>query len=156
MANDIKPFKIAVPDAAIDSLKSKLADASFADPVEFSDDWNYGSPLTDVQRLAKRWHNGFDWRKQEAKLNELPQFTTPIPVDGFDTLNIHFVHQKSAKPGSIPLLFVHGCQLYFPCYLARACLTDVPFIQGPEAFTRSSSSCHCSRHQRRASPHFTS
>ncbi len=110
MANDIKPFKIAVPDAAIDQLKSKLADASFTDPVEFSDDWNYGSPLGDVKRLAKRWHNGFDWRKQEAALNELPQFTTPIAVDGFGTLNIHFVHQKSANPGSIPLLFVHGCE----------------------------------------------
>ena len=110
MADDIKPFKIAVPDSAIDKLKSKLADAAFTDPVDFSDDWNYGSPLSDVKRLADRWRNGFDWRKHEAALNELPQFTTPIEVDGFGKLDIHFLHQRSAKPGSIPLLFVHGCK----------------------------------------------
>lgn len=109
MTEDITPFKINVPDFAIEQLLVKLTTASFTDSVEFSDDWNYGSPLSDVQRLAKRWGDGFDWRKQEARLNELPQFTTPIDVDGFGTLNIHFLHQRSEKKDSIPLLFVHGC-----------------------------------------------
>lgn len=135
MADDIKPFKIAVPDSAIEQLKSKLAGATFTDPVEFSNDWNYGSPLNDVKRLADRWQNGFDWRKQEAKLNELPQFTTPIAADGFGNLNIHFVHQKSTKPGSIPLLFVHGCKPPKSCLsLHRISLTG--FMQGLEATSR--------------------
>lgn len=135
MADDIKPFKIAVPDLVIEQLKSKLAGASFADPVEFADDWNYGSPLNDVKRLAERWQNGFDWRKQEAKLNELPQFTTPIAPDGFGNLNIHFVHQKSTKPGSIPLLFVHGCKTpQRRLLLYTTSLTSV--MQGLEATSR--------------------
>lgn len=111
MPDDISPFRISVTDSAIEQLRAKLSVASFADRVEFSDDWNYGAPLSDIQRLAKRWGDGFDWRKQEATLNQLPQFTTPIDVDGYGTLNIHFLHQRSSKAGSIPLLFVHGCSL---------------------------------------------
>ncbi|KAJ4159160.1 uncharacterized protein LMH87_008072 [Akanthomyces muscarius] len=108
MPDDISPFSIRVPDTAIEQLKAKLSAASFTDRVEFSDDWNYGAPLSDVKRLAKRWEDGFDWREQEATLNQLPHFTTPIEVDGFGKLNIHFLHQRSSNANSIPLLFVHG------------------------------------------------
>lgn len=111
MANDIRPFQISVPDGAIKNLKAKLALATFPDEVDFSNDWNYGAPSGDVKRLAQHWGKGFDWRAQEAKLNELPHFITKIPVEGFGELDIHFLHQKSPRPGSIPLLFCHGCQL---------------------------------------------
>ncbi|KAM5529043.1 epoxide hydrolase [Fusarium oxysporum f. sp. phaseoli] len=106
--SDIEPFKIAVPDSAIKLLKNKLAVSTFPDESEFSDGWAFGASLSDIKRLAKRWQDGFDWRKHEAKLNELPQFTTAISVDGFDDLMLHFVHQRSSKPGAIPLLFCHG------------------------------------------------
>jgi pimeloyl-ACP methyl ester carboxylesterase len=104
----IKPFKIAVPDAAIKRVKDKLALATWPDEVGFSNDWSYGAPLSEVKRLATYWQSGFDWRAREAKLNELPQFTTTIQVDGFGDLDIHFLHQRSAKANSIPLLFCHG------------------------------------------------
>ncbi|KAG6901840.1 hypothetical protein C0995_007343 [Termitomyces sp. Mi166 len=43
------------------------------------------------------WKNGYNWRKHEAELNaELPQSTRDITVDGFGTLNIHYVHKRSA------------------------------------------------------------
>ena len=31
-----------------------------------------------MQELARYWATDYDWRKVEAKLNELPQFTTEI------------------------------------------------------------------------------
>lgn len=106
---DIKPYKIDVPDAEITKLKNKLAEATWPDTNEFSNDWNYGAPLSDVKRLANYWKDGFDWRAQEKKLNDaVPHFTTNVTIDGYDSLDIHFVHQKSTRPGSIPLLFVHG------------------------------------------------
>ncbi|KAH7250795.1 hypothetical protein MRS44_000063 [Fusarium solani] len=108
MATDIKPFKIQVPDSAIDSLKDKLKNATFAKESEFSDDWESGSPLSEVKRLAAYWRDGFDWRAQEAQLNKLPHFTSKVSVDDFDDLQIHFLHQKGNKPDSIPLLFCHG------------------------------------------------
>ncbi|PWI66482.1 hypothetical protein PCL_04895 [Purpureocillium lilacinum] len=104
----ITPFKIGVPEAAIQRLKEKLAAASFTDETLFTDSWDYGAPLSDVKRLAERWRDGFDWRAQEAKLNEVPQFTTKVDVDGFGELNIHFVYKSSSRRGAIPLLFCHG------------------------------------------------
>lgn len=111
MASNITPFKIDVPDAAITRLKQKLALSDLPAKVEFSNDWAYGAPRDDIRRLATYWQDGFDWRAQEAKLNAtLPQFKTSVDVEGFGALDIHFVHKKSPRAGSIPLLFCHGCK----------------------------------------------
>lgn len=120
----ITPFKIGVPEAAIQRLKEKLAAASFTDETLFIDSWDYGAPLSDVKRLAERWRDGFDWRAQEAKLNEVPQFTTKVDVDGFGELNIHFVYKKSSRRGAIPLLFCHGCKSL--CHLRGV------WVRGPQ------------------------
>ncbi|KAK6064579.1 epoxide hydrolase [Seiridium cupressi] len=104
---DIKPYRIAVSDADLSDLKSRLSRARFPDELEAAG-WDLGAPLGDIKRLAKYWAEGFDWRRAEAQLNEFPHFTTPISVDGFETLDVHFIHQRSAAPGAIPLLFVHG------------------------------------------------
>lgn len=104
------PFTIAVPDEQILLLKQKLELARFPDELEEAG-WSYGAPLKDVQRLAAYWKDGFDWRKHEALLNEeLPQFTRDVEVEGFGSLNIHYVHKKSSVDSAIPLLFVHGCE----------------------------------------------
>ncbi|KAF8890005.1 Alpha/Beta hydrolase protein [Gymnopilus junonius] len=102
------PFKIAVPDEKVALLKQKLGLTNFPDEIEESG-WDYGVPLADIRRLSARWSDGYDWRKHEAQLNEeLPQFTRDIEVEGFGTLNIHYVHKKSEVANAIPLLFVHG------------------------------------------------
>lgn len=111
MAPEIKPFKIAVSDEKLQQLKDKLAASTLPQEVDFSDDWSYGVPRADICRLANRWQGGYDWRAEETKLNKVPQFTTKVNVDGFGELNMHFVHQRSSQPGSIPLLFCHGCKL---------------------------------------------
>ncbi|KAK4061576.1 uncharacterized protein Triagg1_10285 [Trichoderma aggressivum f. europaeum] len=108
MSEDIAPFTIAIPDSALEQLKNKLSQATFPAESDFSDDQNYGVSLSTVKRLTEYWKDGFDWRAYEAKLNQIPQFTTNISVDGHEELNIHFIHQKSSRPNSIPLLFVHG------------------------------------------------
>ncbi len=109
MSDRIKPFHIAVPDEALDLLQKKLNLAAFPENTAFTDDAQHGAPLRDVKRLVGYWQNGFDWRKQEAELNKLPHYTTKVTVDGFEELQIHFIHQPSKRPGSIPLLFSHGC-----------------------------------------------
>ncbi|TVY35154.1 putative epoxide hydrolase [Lachnellula subtilissima] len=109
MAAQITPFKISVPDSALTLVKAKLAATTFPEEVDFSDDWKYGTILSDMNRLIKYWRDEFDWRAQEKKLNDtLPQFTTKVHVDGFGDLEMHFVHKKSPKADSIPLLFCHG------------------------------------------------
>ncbi|KAG7005747.1 epoxide hydrolase [Physcia stellaris] len=101
-----KPFTINVPQEKIDRLKQKLALADFPDELDQSG-WDLGSPLADIKKLTQAWQ-GHDWRAAEKKLNEFPQFHTDIEVDGFGTLDIHFVHRKAEDKDAIPLLFVHG------------------------------------------------
>lgn len=107
--SSIKPFQISVSDSDIDRLKQKLSLTTFPQDVDFSNSWDYGAPLKDIKRLASYWQDGFDWRAAESKLNaELPQFSTVVPVDDFGDVDVHFVHQRSDRPDSIPLLFCHG------------------------------------------------
>ena len=104
----IKPFKINIPEEKIQGLKQKIVAAEYPDELPDAEPWSRGAPLSDVKRLAEYWQNGFDWRKQENKLNELPQYMTEIEVDGFGTYDIHFVHQLSHVKNAIPLVFCHG------------------------------------------------
>ncbi|KAI4600081.1 hypothetical protein KJ359_001182 [Pestalotiopsis sp. 9143b] len=109
MASTIEPYQIAVPEADIEKLKSKLALATLPRETSYSDEWKYGTPLGEIKRLVHVWQNSYDWRKAEAELNELPHFMTTISVDGHeDALNVHFVHQKGKKANSIPILLCHG------------------------------------------------
>ncbi|CAG9939755.1 unnamed protein product [Clonostachys rosea f. rosea IK726] len=106
--SEIKPFTIAVPETAIRTLHAKLDLATFPEEASFLEDWGSGVPLGEIKRLARYWRDGFNWREQEARLNELAHFTTDVSIEGFGDINVHFVHAKSTRPGSIPLLFCHG------------------------------------------------
>ncbi|KAF1972976.1 alpha/beta-hydrolase [Bimuria novae-zelandiae CBS 107.79] len=101
-------YTIHVPDAQIEKLKRKLEDADYPDELDTEEQWRYGAPLTDVKRLAEYWRTGFDWRKAESKMNELPNYRKKVSVDGFGDLDVHFLWQKSEVEGAIPLLFCHG------------------------------------------------
>jgi hypothetical protein len=107
---DVTPFQIAVPEQQIVDLKRRLALAKFPHDELDGSGWDYGSPLADVKRLAAYWRDLFDWRKTEARLNQLPHFTTNIQCDGFESLKIHLLHKQSNVEAAIPLLFVHGCE----------------------------------------------
>jgi pimeloyl-ACP methyl ester carboxylesterase len=100
--NDIAPFRIEIPQAALDDLHERLDRARWPDELPDTG-WNYGVPLDYVQRLAGRWRDGYDWRAWEARLNELPQFRTAI-----DGQNVHFIHVRSPEPGALPLIATHG------------------------------------------------
>lgn len=98
----VAPFTIHVPDAVLQDLKARLKNARY--PQELTGTgWDYGTDLTYLKSLVSYWQNGYDWRAQERKLNQLPQFKTTI-----DGIEIHFVHQKSKVPGAFPLALTHG------------------------------------------------
>ncbi|KAH8983085.1 alpha/beta-hydrolase [Lactarius hatsudake] len=101
-----QPFKIAVSDDALALLKRKLDVTCLPDEVNAAE-WAYGTPLADIKRLVSRWKGGYDWHIHERELNALPMFTRTIAVEAFGELSVHFVHQRSAAKGAIPLLFFH-------------------------------------------------
>lgn len=98
----VTPFRIDVPDAVLDDLKTRLANTRWPES-ECVDDWSQGIPLAYTRELADYWADGYDWRAREAALNRFDQFTTEI-----DGLDIHFIHQRSARPDAFPLIITHG------------------------------------------------
>jgi epoxide hydrolase len=104
MAEDtaIKPFRIDVSDGELDDLRDRLARTRWPDELP-GVGWSYGVALDYVKEMAEYWRTSFDWRKQEARLNEFPQFTTVI-----DGANIHFLHVRSPEPKAFPLILTHG------------------------------------------------
>ncbi|MFD6067088.1 MULTISPECIES: epoxide hydrolase family protein [Amycolatopsis] len=98
---EIKPFRIAIDQAELDDLKDRLNRTRW--PREVTGDWSRGVPVAYLKGLAEYWADGFDWRAQEAELNEFPQFTTEI-----DGQTIHFLHIRSTAPDALPVLLTHG------------------------------------------------
>lgn len=108
MSSDgIKPFQIAIAETQLSDLRDRLSKTRFPDELADSE-WQSGAPLADVQRLANYWAESFDWRQAEAQLNKYPQFTTDLQAEGFETMSVHFIHQRSSAKDAIPLLFIHG------------------------------------------------
>jgi pimeloyl-ACP methyl ester carboxylesterase len=129
---EIKPFRIEIPQADVDDLKARLARTRWADELpaeEFAGrlegipappGWEYGVPLSYVKSLVERWRDEFDWRGHEARLNEIPQFSTEI-----DGQNIHFAHVRSPEPDATPLILTHGWPNTFVEYAGMiGALTD--------------------------------
>jgi len=98
----LRPFRVEIPQADLADLQDRLARARWPDPSPVAD-WSRGVPLGYLQGLAEYWRTGYDWRKQEAQLNEYPQFTTEI-----DGQNIHFLHVRSPEAHALPLVLIHG------------------------------------------------
>jgi pimeloyl-ACP methyl ester carboxylesterase len=98
----IRPFRVDVPEKAIDDLRRRLEGARWPSK-ELVADRSQGVQLATLKELARYWATEYDWRKAEAKLNALPQFVTQI--DGVD---IHFIHVKSRHPSAMPLIMTHG------------------------------------------------
>ena len=98
----IRPFEINIPEATLVDLRLRLSQRRLPDQIAGTG-WEYGTDRTYLEELLGYWEDGFDWRKQEAALNEFDQFKTSI-----DGLDIHFLHQRSANEDALPLLITHG------------------------------------------------
>src|SRR5215207_2722358 len=101
-ATAIRSFRIEVPEDQLAELRRRLA-ATRWPSRELVDDRSQGVQLATIQALAGYWATERDWRKCEAKLNALPQFTTEI-----EGVEIHFIHVRSPHENALPLIMTHG------------------------------------------------
>jgi len=101
-ADAIRPFHINVPKAKLTDLRKRINATKWPER-ELVTDASQGVQLRTMQKLADYWAKDYNWRKIEARLNALPQFTTKI--DGVD---IHFIHVRSKHPNALPLIITHG------------------------------------------------
>ncbi len=101
-ATEIRPFHVDVQEEELAELRRRI-EATRWPTKELVDDRSQGVQLATLQGLARYWTADYDWRKAEAKLNALPQFTTEI-----DGVEIHFIHVRSEHEDALPLIMTHG------------------------------------------------
>jgi Epoxide hydrolase N terminus len=77
MPDQIKPFVISVPGAEPEDLNDRLRRTRWPEREPVGD-WSQGVPLDYLLDLCRYWAGRYDWRATEARLNQIPQFTTMI------------------------------------------------------------------------------
>jgi pimeloyl-ACP methyl ester carboxylesterase len=99
---EIRSFRIDGSDAELVDLRERVGRTRW--PSESpGDGWSRGMPLDYLKDLAGYWRTSYDWRKDEARLNEFDQFITEI-----DGQRIHFLHVRSPNKNAFPLVLAHG------------------------------------------------
>jgi pimeloyl-ACP methyl ester carboxylesterase len=96
-----EPFTIAISDERLAEIRRRV-EAFDWEMMPDAGGWSSGVGLADVRHLVDYWLHAFDWRSQEAQLNELPHFTANVMREP-----LHFIHARGdgSRP---PLLLLHG------------------------------------------------
>lgn len=100
--DEIRPFKIEITPGTLSELRQRLKSTRWTSQIEGTG-WDAGTDLDYLKQLVGYWVEGFDWRKQEAALNEFAHFKTDL--DGMD---IHFIHERGKGPDPLPIILTHG------------------------------------------------
>ncbi len=123
----IEPFRIVVPDQTLDDLAARLSRARLPSPP-ILEGGETPETIRRIEELLHYWRNGYDWRAQEHRLNELPHYRATVSGAG-----IHFVHAVGSGPDPLPLLLANGWPSSFVEYLGvLGPLTD-PAAHGGDA-----------------------
>src|SRR2546422_915240 len=137
---DITPFKVDVPQAALDDLKERLAKTRWPER-ETVGDWSQGVPLQKAQALVAYWRDKYDLRRFEARINAFPQYRTQI-----DGVGIHFIHLRSPQKNALPIILTHGWPGSVVEFMeVIGPLSDPTRYGGEGRRTRSMSSCRRSQ-----------
>lgn len=86
---DVRPYTIDIPQTDLDDLRRRLEATRWAPDLPGTG-WSRGVPTAYLRELVDHWTGAYDWRRQEAALNRLPQFTTEI-----DGATVHFAHRRA-------------------------------------------------------------
>jgi pimeloyl-ACP methyl ester carboxylesterase len=123
-------FQIHVPDVDLDDLRQRLANtrlprAPAAEPWESGVDYEYLRDLVDY------WKSGFDWRHQEDRLNEFPQYMSVI--EGQEVHHVHVRADRDRYSNAIPIILSHGWPYSFVEFLDFSKRLSDPLIFGGSA-----------------------
>ena len=73
----VQPFRIEISQATLNDLRERLARTRWPDEVRDAG-WEYGANLGYMKQLVTYWQNTFDWRAQEAAINQFAQFRAAV------------------------------------------------------------------------------
>jgi epoxide hydrolase len=107
----VTEFKVNIPQSDLNDLKTRLQNTRWP-ASQGRGTWEVGPPVEYLKKLSEYWQNEYNWKTQENKLNQYPQFLTEI-----EGQVIHFIHVKSKHANAVPLLLIHGWPGSFADYL---------------------------------------
>jgi pimeloyl-ACP methyl ester carboxylesterase len=100
-STSIRPHRVEFSQSDLDDLRERLGRTRLPQAAP-TGGWEYGVPNDYLAETVEYWRTEFDWRAQEARMNEFPQYLTTI-----DGQTVHFIHVPSPVPGATPLLLLH-------------------------------------------------
>ncbi|KAF1835819.1 alpha/beta-hydrolase [Decorospora gaudefroyi] len=107
------PFELHIEDTKLQDFKtllrlSPVAKKTYENVQDEGSHGKFGVSRKWIVDAQSEWTKGFDWRKEEARINSLPNFKTTITDDDSSKYDIHFVALFSSKADAIPIAFFHG------------------------------------------------
>lgn len=100
----IESFRLDVPQARLDWIARRVADAHIGYAPDDDADWKYGTEAAYLAALRDHWQGEYDWPAAQAAFNALPQFSAEI-----EGIAVRFYHLRSAAGGKgYPLILTHG------------------------------------------------
>ncbi|KAM0747410.1 alpha/beta-hydrolase [Meredithblackwellia eburnea MCA 4105] len=106
----VSPFKIEITNEKLDELKLAVKHSKIAKQVyDNSGNTYYGVTRDWIIKARDRWLDGFDWKKQENRINAFSQFVASVPrPNNKGNFDLHFIHERSSSPTARTLLLLHG------------------------------------------------
>ncbi|OQV21190.1 Epoxide hydrolase 1 [Hypsibius exemplaris] len=128
----VVPWKLQVSNKDLEDLKDRLRNTRYGTAMP-GQNFVYGFPADQLKKVVDYWLNKYDWKKQEALINQYDHFKTNI-----EGLNIHFVRVQPAKSTDpkrnvrvTPIILLHGWPgSFFELYKLIPLLTTPQQISG--------------------------
>lgn len=117
------PFTIAISDDILSDLRHRLAHtrwSTYPDKIH----WKAGTSPEYLRDLVNYWEKSFDWRYQEAKLNQFSNFKKNL-----DGIGVHFIYERGKGPNPMPIILTHG----YPDSFCRF-LKLIPMLTDPASY----------------------
>ena len=92
MSVTIQPYSLNISQDVLDDLWARLERTRWPDSIPGTG-WSRGVDLDYMRDLVDYWTYEYNWREQEAKLNQYCHFTADV-----DGLGIHFIHEEGVGP----------------------------------------------------------
>ena len=118
----VQAFEINVPDATLDDLRIRLASTRPV-PHDNAADWDAGTSPAYLRELIHYWQSHYDWRAQEARINQFAHFRATI-----DDATVHFIHERGVGDAPLPIILTDG----YPDSFLRF-LKIIPLLTDPAA-----------------------
>jgi pimeloyl-ACP methyl ester carboxylesterase len=106
-----RPYTIDVDPHFIEETRMKAS--RFRNSVDVNTPpWFDGPPAAEIASIAKYWAEKYNWSSVQAGINaNFSHFytTVPPPSENYnETVDLHFIHQRSERKNAIPILLLHG------------------------------------------------